>query len=496
MENSSDIRVLGGSDVRMDEQIKFSQLNLAVLTSGHKSKPNDAITQFILRNSLDEHSLCRTVASSEPRFEMMNPFSVDFDHHWRRLFIPQDLALVRSLSTHLMRQVPQDTTFESARLSVVFGHFVVVNISQSLPESQKTLSLTDLKLAMEKAGRQRKNWNRGDPTFHISQESQQRSGNKDHGKNEGEQIRPGNLGAASNRHKKGKKSHRDSRSKKQGVRTTFLPTFRGNADDLFHKFSQALTASGFQFVEKDSNLFQSGRLTSHRNIPSDINTSSSSLNYAISILVSKGYEVGAYFFDNRVEIPKASSVSERPLNWVHFTLLGNGILPDARVRFRTTVKISNKLRKLAFGDLHGISPIVWKTVTTKPNDISTTFSSESNDVPMFCANMTPAMQKRVLYIRHYVAERYFMKRSDHTNFSMSIRAKVTRVREFHRNHVDGAEFGTPIEKTEMSLDFDVEVANRIVQNGAHNEMEQFACSILRETTELAMELKKQRLQFH
>ena len=61
--------------------------------------------------------------------------------------------------------------------------------------------------------------------------------------------------------------------------------------------------------------------------------------------------------------------------------------------------------------------------------------------------------------------------------------------KFHKNHFGGAHFGfgDPVHKAEIYLDVDVEMANKIVQNGASSEMDQFACSILRETITLAIE---------
>merc|ERR1712194_175089 len=159
------------------------------------------------RHSMDEHSLCRTVANSSgvSNFDKgrKNPFCIPLNHNWQRVLAPEDLALVRALSVQLLRQLEhpqaQLTEFESAKLTVVFGHYVVVNISRSLPESQKTLSLSELNLAMEKAGRQRRCWNRGDPTFHAPRDC---SISERHHKSEGSPtfenvpLQRGNLGAA------------------------------------------------------------------------------------------------------------------------------------------------------------------------------------------------------------------------------------------------------------------------------------------------------------
>ncbi|XP_065062019.1 uncharacterized protein LOC135688892 isoform X1 [Rhopilema esculentum] len=74
---------------------------------------------------------------------------------------------VSRFSERLMQQLcklplKNQTVIDSLSTSITFGSFYTVNISQSLPPTQTTLSVDELGIKIEKGRRNRKNWQRGE----------------------------------------------------------------------------------------------------------------------------------------------------------------------------------------------------------------------------------------------------------------------------------------------------------------------------------------------
>ncbi len=119
---------------------------------------------------------------------------------------------------------------------------------------------------------------------------------------------------------------------------------------------------------------------------------------------------------------------ERPLSWLHFTLLGAGVLPDLRIRLDTITPISEDLIKKAFIGLGNIqhncptSPLLWKQNEDNKNEVS----------PEFLESILPKHRRRVLHVRQRL-ERSIYQKSNNTGNSFHIpsSATVTLVREFN-----------------------------------------------------------------
>eukprot|EP00555_Chaetoceros_dichaeta_P000625 CAMPEP_0198279484 /NCGR_PEP_ID=MMETSP1447-20131203/66952_1 /TAXON_ID=420782 /ORGANISM="Chaetoceros dichaeta, Strain CCMP1751" /LENGTH=354 /DNA_ID=CAMNT_0043974669 /DNA_START=1079 /DNA_END=2143 /DNA_ORIENTATION=+ len=353
---------------------------------------------------------------------------------------------------------------------------------------------------MDKCGRRRRNWEREDPQFNEKCRDRKLNGsdlehdnaghtNKSGPWNQGETLTQGNLGAASNRRKK-RKVNLKGHQNKPGLQTTFVPTFNGNPDDLFRKFGLGLAAAGYSEITGSKCTFCPLRR---------YHSFTNSINYSISLSISKGYEVRADFVDsmNSTKVPRAISISERPLNWVHYTLLGNGELADMRMKLRTIVPISERLKFLALGDSRNSpSPILWRTNAGEEIGDDTAPNHRNNDtsvqalVPVFSPHTDPSTKKKVIYIRHYIAEMNFKKKCDTFGFSFEMHARITLVREFWREEGNSLDFTKPVKKAEIALDFSVEQASKLNTT----EMEQFSCSILREGVHLAQELKRQNVR--
>ena len=480
MESASDIRMIPkftsntctrGSDV----QIKF----LMMLPS---TKDADTELNRLLSRSLNEITVCRDInykkgsqsGVSLSQNSTNNPFSSNLSENWQYRLEPTHLALVKSLASVLTRQIsvmPSLTEFESVRLSLSFGHFLVVNPSLSLPASRKTLSLNELKVAMDKCGRRRQNWEREDPRFDSNIRQDGDCHTNKSGSNEGILL--------TSNHRKKKNGSIKRLSLKPGIQTTFLPTFSGNPDDLFRKFAIGLTAAGYS-EKKNEDICTVHPLPSYRRITHGVN-------YSISVSISKGYEVRADFIDsvNNAKTPSAIHTSERPLNWVHYTLLGNGELADMRIKLRSTVPISERLKHIALGNSIN-SPILWRTpVGEEGDDISVQAL-----VPVFSPHTDPYTKKKLIYIRHHIAEKIFTKKCETFGFKFEMCARTTLVREFLRKECNNLDFNTPVKKAELVLDFSVEQVSEL----NITEMEQFSCSIIREGIHLAQELNRQNVK--
>jgi len=231
-------------------------------------------------------------------------------------------------------------------------------------------------------------------------------------------------------------------------------------NDVATTMKQALSSIGYSESETNS-YFEEERV-----------------NYSLSVLASKGHEVQATFEDGK---GKATIVFERPLSWLHFTLLGAGILPDMRIRLDSTTPISGDLIKKAFvglGDIdadnHPTSPLYWKQHEKLYNGV----------FPQFLASILPIHRRRVLYIRQRVERSYFNK-CQNSRYSSGIpsTARVTIVRDFKR--FDGMIcLDDPFENAEISLEYQLTSTFFEQPNG----IEKLAAQLLSESVELGISL--------
>ncbi len=137
------------------------------------------------------------------------------------------------------------------RIKIGFGNFVVINVNQSIPETQRTMPLTDLLKGIRKCGKNRKNWLRSEPN-----PAQELSRKK---------LTP--LGKPTKGLQK-KIVHR--RGLRPNIHSTFITTFDGEMNDVASIMKSALTS--IVYFQTEANVYQEA----------------TKRNYFISVLASKG----------------------------------------------------------------------------------------------------------------------------------------------------------------------------------------------------------------
>eukprot|EP00587_Corethron_hystrix_P004066 CAMPEP_0113310944 /NCGR_PEP_ID=MMETSP0010_2-20120614/8386_1 /TAXON_ID=216773 ORGANISM="Corethron hystrix, Strain 308" /NCGR_SAMPLE_ID=MMETSP0010_2 /ASSEMBLY_ACC=CAM_ASM_000155 /LENGTH=428 /DNA_ID=CAMNT_0000166499 /DNA_START=1465 /DNA_END=2751 /DNA_ORIENTATION=+ /assembly_acc=CAM_ASM_000155 len=387
----------------------------------------------------------------------------------RNCLMPTFWAETKALATLLEQQVssmPSNfSCFESVRLRLSFGNFLVLNTSEVLPETQTTLSIRELHESMLKCGQRRKNWQRADPQYN-EQEKHDPIVSEESENIETKKMDSGYLGEAKNRCKR-KENKRKNTKKKTGISTSFVPTFDHDAGKLFSMLQIALESVGYSLASKtktskhmkewDRN-FCSSNATKCCKIYSDNTENENSFFYSVSVALSRGYEINGDFVNNleKSNIPIAFHISERYLNWVSFTALGNShhnsshlSLPDIRFRLQTTIPISDNLRKCAFGH-ESLSPVIWKESNT-----SHTKRSIFDWKPEFVRNFRKGDQTKVLYIRRRVMHLQFLKEieeTEHLRTNILSVGNVTWVQEYQKKN-SSLNLDMPLEKVELTLEF-------------------------------------------
>jgi len=405
--------------------------------------------------------------------------------------------------------MPNRENFQSVRLSLVFGQFVVVNVTRVLPDTQRTLSIKELHEGMQKFGRCRKNWWRQDPQ---DQAASSKLADKAANSSRQTPLGPGHLGDPQKKRKK--PQCRFKKNKHPGIPTTFVPTLSGDPDELTTKFAGALLARGFA-PELTENMEEDPPSWTPAGSPS---RGDGSFTYSVAMSISKGYEVTGTFEDrapctrqsagretqgHETESPsRASRMAERPLNWVHFTLLGNGCLPDMRVRLQTTEPISERLCAKAFGSEH-ISPIRWRAADSSsapesaPAQGGTTQGMQCSwieaAVPEFRKDLTDMDRRKVLHIRQHLPsrEKVFLKdRRLATDIQLHVKARINRVREFGRGDGKDGKMDqtTPVDKAELIMEIE---GNCLKLEGGGNFPYALARMILEEGLHVGEALKRQ-----
>ena len=162
------------------------------------------------------------------------------------------------------------------------------------------------------------------------------------------------------------------------------------------------------------------------------------------------------------------SAVERPLNWIHGTILGSEKVPDARIRLQTTNSISEVMKNLALP--RGLIPIVMR-----PDGIID-----------FNEQLTEDEKSMVVYVRHLLKNNYYSKTVylKSSNKHTSISARIALVREYVRIE-DGSIVG-PSERCELRLEFD---HDQLFERRV--DYEELALVIVCATNELTNALKNQ-----
>jgi RNA-dependent RNA polymerase len=424
MENSSELCVLGAT--LPDVELKFQHLLCTKPGSQSISANKDSFAAN-LGNNANEQSVCRVV----------NPGHLHLNH---TTGISEDQVVVQRMADILRRQtakMPATSEMQSIQFDLRLGHFVVVNISRTLPDSQRTLSAKQILEGMEKSGRQRKRWNRGDPSERIAESSSNTPT---------QALEPSKVAGAGQTRRAKKKQHAPRQKKTPGIWSTFIPTFRGRARDLETKFGQALLQCGFIGFKPDSDAEDVGI---HLNADFFVNT-----------VLSQGYEVRAWYkleggrmVDSNDKL-RSVDLSERQLNWVQCTVLGNGNMPDLRTRVRTTAPISQRLRDLAIAHCD-CSPVIWQSASSGSHDHMAGEGSLDVASPVFRDDVSDEQRRKVSYIRHTVRQRTY--KSDVLlpgggRELVEVEAHVTTARQYHnfdhRNRLSEA-----CETCELTLQF-------------------------------------------
>jgi len=163
---------------------------------------------------------------------------------------------------------------------------------------------------------------------------------------------------------------------------------------------------------------------------------------------------------------------ERPLNWVHGTILGSGVIPDARIRLQTTHSISEAMRNFALP--RGTIPFI--------------FLPQDDRIIEFDKHLTKDEKQKVVYVRrtwktiHYRKTQHIGPPS--LDKSISIGACITCATEYVRLE-DGTLTG-PSEQCEVRLEFD---HNLLFEPGANFDL--LSKMIIVSTNSLENALKNQ-----
>jgi len=321
------------------------------------------------------------------------------------------LLPVKSLAASLRRQVakmPDKNRFKWISFTASFGSFVALNMSDSLPETSITLSIDELLQGMNKNGRKRKNWERKElnaakyTTDHTRTENMKK---KKLAKTQPSVPRLDQRAKVINK-----------KTQRVGIRTTFFPSFTclHKKDDLKCAYHSALINSGFAYQrETTENQVQ------------------------ISSALTRGFEVQLILNRDSSNNFRVESAVERSLNWIHGTILGSEVVPDARIRLQTTNSISEAMQNLALP--RGHVPIVLRPDGTMD----------------FNEHLTEDEKRKVVYVRHLLKIAHYGKNvclKSPCELYTSINARIALVREYVRIE-DGTMVG-PSERCELRLEFD------------------------------------------
>mmetsp|Transcript_23945 Transcript_23945/g.27729 ORF Transcript_23945/g.27729 Transcript_23945/m.27729 type:complete len:236 (+) Transcript_23945:2784-3491(+) len=230
------------------------------------------------------------------------------------------------------------------------------------------------------------------------------------------------------------------------MRSTFYPSFvevSNTHDQLEEKYHNALKDIGFQFDKEEEG-------------DSIVNTSWN---------LSRGYEVHLTFqMDESNYI--CVDARERPLNWIHGSVLGSSNIPDIRYLLRTTKSISNSMKDAILPPGKDI-PIKLEpdgTVTFTPNDEN--------------------QKEKLCYIRKMSKRKRFKKYHYLNAFNdVCLDASIILAEEY--NKLENGELHGPTKVCELRVEFDTELLLC-----ADSNYHQWADMVIKISTSLAKALSR------
>ena len=321
------------------------------------------------------------------------------DEVWKR-------KITQNIAHHFTKQVskiPVNKTGLDFQLTARFGSLVVFDIDECLPDTSLTLSIDEVQQAMEKSGRKRKMWNR--VGLDLNKKSR-----KDNQTNTKERK----IFDVGNRPKEKILNVKRSKPRYKNIKSTFFPSFvQPSVSKLQHVYRQSLEALGFVLVKEESNFAV----------------------FEASWFLSKRYEINVNYDVSSAQ-PKIEE-KERPLHWVHGTILGSNKVPDIRIGLRMWKPLSDEMKKQILPP-SGSPPIVL----------------QKNGKLEYNEKVGKNLEKKLIFMKKPLNQIHYRKIERLNPYqNVVVDARITVADEYYR--LSDEELDGPTKICEMNLSFDL-----------------------------------------